>query len=226
MYVFAVARGRYDPRIICRVSGWPRYYYLRRAALADVVCAIVGLLIAARLRFGDDVTGTYVALSLALAVLWIRALFSHTINLGLPPGYVLIAWPSATVLDLVTRFGIRKRLAPPDEAAKYADRTRRRLAVKPGLTGLWQASGKQICPGRNRPAAYQRIADGDTLVRPTSRIQHDCLPETDNCATPTDLPPSHDGAVGSRVCIDGREGTGCQSRILIAHTSRGSCAVP
>ena len=82
-------------RVVRRVSGWARYY-LRRAALADVVCAIVGVLIAARLRFGDDVTGTYVALSLALAVLWIRALFSYTTNLGLSPGYVLVARPSAT----------------------------------------------------------------------------------------------------------------------------------
>jgi exopolysaccharide biosynthesis polyprenyl glycosylphosphotransferase len=34
------------------------------------------------------------------------------------------------------------RPALPDEAAKYADRVRRRLVVKPGLTGLWQVNGR------------------------------------------------------------------------------------
>ena len=34
------------------------------------------------------------------------------------------------------------RPALPDEAAKYADYVRRRLVVKPGITGLWQVSGR------------------------------------------------------------------------------------
>ena len=63
---FAVARGRYDRQVVRRVSGWARDY-LRRAALADFGCAILGVFAAAQLRFGNDVTGTYVALSLAAA---------------------------------------------------------------------------------------------------------------------------------------------------------------
>ena len=34
------------------------------------------------------------------------------------------------------------RPALPDEAARYADHVRRRLVVKPGITGLWQVNGR------------------------------------------------------------------------------------
>ena len=71
---FVVARDRHDSQIARRVSGWERYY-LRRAGPADVACAIVGVFAAVQLRFGNNVTGAYIALSLALPVLWICALW-------------------------------------------------------------------------------------------------------------------------------------------------------
>jgi exopolysaccharide biosynthesis polyprenyl glycosylphosphotransferase len=140
---FAVAQGRYDPRVARRVSVWEKHY-LRRAALADFACAIMGVFAAAQLRFGNGVTGTYLVLSLALPVFWIGAvwlaggydvrfigtgsdefrkvlnagvgltaaiaLFSYAINIELSRGYLLIALPSATAFDLITRFTLRKRL--------------------------------------------------------------------------------------------------------------------
>jgi hypothetical protein len=71
---FVRARHRYDGRAIQRVSGWTSDY-LRRAALADFGCAIVGVFAAAQLRFGKDVTGTHIALSLALPVVWLVAIW-------------------------------------------------------------------------------------------------------------------------------------------------------
>ena len=148
---FAVARDRYDRQVVRRVSGWERYY-LRRAVLADFGCAILGVFAAAQLRFGDEVAGTYIALSLALPLLWIGALrlaggydvrfigtgsdefrkvlnagvsltaaialFSYAINIELSRAYVLIALPSTTALDLVTRFTIRKRLHRQRDAGR------------------------------------------------------------------------------------------------------------
>jgi exopolysaccharide biosynthesis polyprenyl glycosylphosphotransferase len=38
------------------------------------------------------------------------------------------------------------RPALPDEVSQYDDQVRRRLAVKPGLTGLWQVSGRSDLP--------------------------------------------------------------------------------
>jgi len=44
-------------------------------ALADLACGVVGVFIAAQLRFGSNVTPMYLGLSLALPVLWVAALW-------------------------------------------------------------------------------------------------------------------------------------------------------
>lgn len=49
--------------------------YLRRVALADLGCAIVGVFAGAQLNFGGKVTLPYLILSLALPVVWIAALW-------------------------------------------------------------------------------------------------------------------------------------------------------
>jgi exopolysaccharide biosynthesis polyprenyl glycosylphosphotransferase len=139
----AVARNRYGREAARRPSAWTRDY-LRRAALADFGCAILGVFAAAQLRFGNDITVTYVALSIALPVLWLItlglvgvydarfigtgsdefrkllnagvsltaavALSSYAINIELSRGYLLIALPTTTLLDLIARYAMRKRL--------------------------------------------------------------------------------------------------------------------
>jgi exopolysaccharide biosynthesis polyprenyl glycosylphosphotransferase len=140
---FAVARDRYDRQVIRRTSGWARDY-LRKAALIDFGCAVLGVFVAAQLRFGNHVTGTYAALSLTLPVAWLAAiwlaggydvrfigtgsdefrkilnagvgltaavaLISYGVNLQLSRAYVLIALPTTALIDLVSRYAIRKRL--------------------------------------------------------------------------------------------------------------------
>ena len=56
------------------MSTWTREY-LREVVLADLGCAVLGVFIAAQVRFGSNVTSMYLALSLALPVLWIAALW-------------------------------------------------------------------------------------------------------------------------------------------------------
>ncbi len=73
MFGVAATSGRLERRAVRRLSTWTREY-LREAALADLGCAAVGVFMAAQLRFGNDVTPMYLALSLALPVLWIAAL--------------------------------------------------------------------------------------------------------------------------------------------------------
>jgi hypothetical protein len=74
MFGVAATSSRYERRAVRRLSTWTRDY-LRKAALADLGCAVVGVFMAAQIRFGGDVTSTYLALSLALPVLWLAALW-------------------------------------------------------------------------------------------------------------------------------------------------------
>jgi exopolysaccharide biosynthesis polyprenyl glycosylphosphotransferase len=74
MFDFVVAREGYERQAVRRLSTWARDYLLR-AAVADLGCATLGVFMAAQVRFGSDVAGPYVALSLALPVLWLGALW-------------------------------------------------------------------------------------------------------------------------------------------------------
>ena len=74
MFGVASASGRLERRATRRQSIWTRDY-LRNVALVDFSCAVLGVFVAAQIRFGSEVTGTYLALSLALPVLWIAALW-------------------------------------------------------------------------------------------------------------------------------------------------------
>jgi exopolysaccharide biosynthesis polyprenyl glycosylphosphotransferase len=74
MFGIAATTGRVDRRVARRSSTWTRDY-LRNVALADLGCAVVGVFVAAQIRFGSNVSATYLALSLALPVLWVIALW-------------------------------------------------------------------------------------------------------------------------------------------------------
>jgi exopolysaccharide biosynthesis polyprenyl glycosylphosphotransferase len=76
---YAVVRDRYGRQTASNASTWAKDY-LRQAALADLGCAVVGVFAAVQLRFGNHVTAAYLALSLALPVLWLAAV-------GLAGGY-------------------------------------------------------------------------------------------------------------------------------------------
>lgn len=56
------------------------------------------------------------------------------------------------------------RPALPDEAVLYADHVRRRLAVKPGITGLWQVSGRSDLPWDEAVRLDVRYVENSTFV--------------------------------------------------------------
>ena len=120
--------------------------YLRRAAIADCVCALAAGALAVELRFeaNGEVSLGYLALTCALPLLWGGAVFlaggyeprfigmgsdefrrvlnaavsllagvamvSYFAKLSLARGYVMLALPSAAVLDLVIRYCLRQHL--------------------------------------------------------------------------------------------------------------------
>jgi FlaA1/EpsC-like NDP-sugar epimerase len=71
---YAVIRDRSNREAAGRISNWARDY-LQRAAVVDLGCAAAGVLAATQIRFGNDVARTYLALSLALPLLWVAALW-------------------------------------------------------------------------------------------------------------------------------------------------------
>ncbi len=74
MFGIATTSGRFERRTARRLSTWTRDY-LREVALADLGCAVLGVFVAAQIRFGSKVTSPYLALRLALPVLWVAALW-------------------------------------------------------------------------------------------------------------------------------------------------------
>ena len=70
---YVTVRSRYTRQTASSASAWAKNY-LRRVALADLGCAILGVFVAVQLRFGSHVTATYVVISLGLPVLWLAAL--------------------------------------------------------------------------------------------------------------------------------------------------------
>jgi exopolysaccharide biosynthesis polyprenyl glycosylphosphotransferase len=74
VFDIATKRGPYERQTAKRQSAWPREY-LRKTFLVDLACAVVGVFLAAQIRFGNDVDRTYLAMSLALPVLWVGAVW-------------------------------------------------------------------------------------------------------------------------------------------------------
>ena len=56
--IAATRSGRFERRTARRLSTWTRDY-LREVALVDLGCAVLGVFVAAQIRFGNDVTSTY-----------------------------------------------------------------------------------------------------------------------------------------------------------------------
>ncbi len=71
---FAVTHEQQSRQSVRSSSAWAKGY-LRKAAVVDLGCGVLGVFAAVQLRFGNHVTVTYVVLSLALPLLWIGSLW-------------------------------------------------------------------------------------------------------------------------------------------------------
>ncbi len=74
MFGVATKSGSYERQAARRLSSWSKDY-LRKAAVIDLGCAVVGVFVAAQIRFGNEVDKTYLAVSLALPLLWVGAVW-------------------------------------------------------------------------------------------------------------------------------------------------------
>jgi len=142
MFDYSITRT-YRRQAAARQATWSRDY-LRWTGVADFSCACAGALVAVDLRFGKHISGGYVALSLALPLCWLAALWlagaydvrfvgtgsdefrkvlnagvgltattaivCYAINIELSRVYLVIAVPSVTLFDMMTRYAMRKRL--------------------------------------------------------------------------------------------------------------------
>ena len=163
---------------------------------------------AARLRFGHDVTRCYLTLSLALPVLWIavpwlargvNALAAGTVavlacsemdGIRLPS----LAWEleeTGTDLRVVPSLldvaGQRTMVRPAfsDNSGEYAEHVRCRPVVKPSLTG--PVAGQQaigaVLGGVSAAGPAVRLEPSFALrSADLRRASHDVNPKSDNCA--------------------------------------------
>jgi exopolysaccharide biosynthesis polyprenyl glycosylphosphotransferase len=74
LFGIAAANSRFERQGTGRPSRWPKRYLLN-VVLCDLGCSVLGVLGAGQIRFGGDVNGTYLFLSLAMPALWIGALW-------------------------------------------------------------------------------------------------------------------------------------------------------
>jgi hypothetical protein len=154
-----------------RPGAWMRTY-VRQLVVADFGVAIVAAIAAIGIRFGLSSSAEYLVLSLVLPLLWIIALrifggdpllpeidgaklrtpaweLEKTgTDLCVAPALLDVAGPRTTVRPTagLTLLLVGPRPALPEETARYADHVRRRLVVKPGLTGMWQVNGRSDLP--------------------------------------------------------------------------------
>ena len=166
MFGIAAISGRFARGTARRLSTWTRDY-LRDAALADLGCVVLGVFVAAQIRLFTQIRvgkdghafRLYKFRTMVVDAEQRRAqLLASNDSDGVlfklrkdprvtAVGAYLRGWSFDAVPQLFNMFLshmslVGPRPALPAEAEKYAEHVRRRLVVKPGLTGLWQVNGR------------------------------------------------------------------------------------